>query len=180
MGLFSAIGTVVGGVFGGPAGAAVGGAIGGAIDGAKDEKKAAQSQQFMQTGGAGNFNSPGPSFDHCMCEAAFGKVRHDFDNLRGGDNHHTGKGGLARQLQQIEQSLKEIERQLKGLLDPSPQCGDRGRSDGGVRELLGQIDQLRDDISELRRDRKIDSDDFCRPHHFQHHRLDDDYQLIQA
>ena len=179
MGLFSAIGTVVGGVFGGPAGAAVGGAIGGAIDGAKDEKKAAQGPQFMQTGGAGRSNPPGSGFDFCMCDAAFGKVRHDFDNLRSGGNHHAGHGGLARQLQQIEQSLNEIERQLKGLLDSSAQCGDRGRSDGGVRELLGQIDQLRDDVAELRRDRRIDSDDFCRPP-FEHHRFDDNYQLIPA
>jgi hypothetical protein len=177
MGLFSAIGTAVGGIFGGPAGAAVGGAIGGAIDGQKAEKKASGGMQFVQAGGASGFNPPRSNFDLCMCQASYGKAQHQFDDLRSG-NHHGGHG-LSRQLQQIEQSLNEIEKQLKSMLDPTPHCGDRGRSDGGPRDLLHQIDQLRGDISELRRDRNIDSDDFCRPP-MHHHRFDDDHYMLQA
>lgn len=180
MGLFSVIGTAVGGIFGGPAGAAVGGAIGGAIDGKKAEDKATQGQQFVQAGAAGGYQPASQNFDLCMCQASYGKARNEFEDLRCG-HHNKSDHGVARQLHQIEQSLKDIEKLLKGMLDNSPHCGDRGRSDsGGVRELLHQVDQLRDDISELRRDRNIDADDFCRPPHMHHHRFDDDNYLIQA
>ena len=164
MGLFSAIGTAVGGVFGGPAGAAIGGAIGGAIDGQKAEGK--------QTGGTGGFNLPA-NFDFCMCQASFGRAQRDFEHLRSGDN----RGDLARRLDQIEQSLNQIERQLQGLLSPTPHCGDRGQSDDGVRELLGQLNQLRGDISELRGGR---DDDFCHSPHMHHHRFDDGHYLLRA